>query len=514
MAGGRVVGSLEQSERFLWDVRRTLADLLVDNHLQYFQQLSHARGLQFSSESAGRQQFLYDPISFQVASDLPMGEFWASEKCPRPDCKAAASAGPSDQLADRRRRGLHFVRRPSGSIVPSRSRPWATAAFCFGVNRFVFHRMVLQPSPDRRPGLTWPNIGINFDPGQTWWEPAAAWIEYLTRCQYLLQQGRFVADAAVLTGEGLPNPVIRPLEQPVDPEGRTDASTLTEAMLRRFGQMPALPPAGYDYDGVNAADNTADDRAGRTARLSGGMSYRLLVLPRTSGMTLRGRQDSQNWCRRGPRSSARSPGSPSLAEYPQGDLRSRRSPKRSGATRRKAATTPRLRQRAGVLADGTGPPWRSGLAPDFQFAAGADTSKPWITSTAARRRRRYTSSRTSRRSADLRCRFRVSGRQPEIWLPDTGKSCVPGVCDSAGRALVPLRLPPCGSLFVVFRRPIAAGSRARPQAISPTLRPLHHRRSLDGTLRPAWGGPEQGDLSKSSTVGAGTPKPASATTPA
>jgi hypothetical protein len=92
MTGGRVVASAEQSERFLWDIRRTLADLLADNHLKYFQQLSHARNLKFSSESAGRQQFLYDPVSLQLASDLPMGEFWASEQHPRPDCKAAASA--------------------------------------------------------------------------------------------------------------------------------------------------------------------------------------------------------------------------------------------------------------------------------------------------------------------------------------------------------------------------------------------------------------------------------------
>ncbi len=77
-------------------------------------------------------------------------------------------------------------------------------AFCEGINRFVFHRYALQPWHDRRPGMSMGPWGLHYERTQTWWEQSKAWHEYLARCQYLLQQGLFVADICYLEPEGSP----------------------------------------------------------------------------------------------------------------------------------------------------------------------------------------------------------------------------------------------------------------------------------------------------------------------
>ena len=76
--------------------------------------------------------------------------------------------------------------------------------FCDGVNRFIFHRYAAQPYLDRAPGVTMGPWGLNFERTQTWWEPAAAWITYISRCQHLLSRGLFVADVCHFYGQGAP----------------------------------------------------------------------------------------------------------------------------------------------------------------------------------------------------------------------------------------------------------------------------------------------------------------------
>ena len=77
-------------------------------------------------------------------------------------------------------------------------------AFCEGINRFVFHRYALQPWPGSvRPGMSMGPWGLHYERTETWWEQSKAWHEYLARCQFLLQQGLFVADLCLLTPRGV-----------------------------------------------------------------------------------------------------------------------------------------------------------------------------------------------------------------------------------------------------------------------------------------------------------------------
>ena len=70
-----------------------------------------------------------------------------------------------------------------------------------GLNRFVIHTSVHQPLLDKGPGLSLGPFGQWFTRNETWAEPARAWVTYLARSSFLLQQGRFVADVLYYYGE-------------------------------------------------------------------------------------------------------------------------------------------------------------------------------------------------------------------------------------------------------------------------------------------------------------------------
>jgi hypothetical protein len=182
---------------------------------------------------------------------------------PRVDCKAAASAAHIY--------GKTIVGAESYTSAPEHAR-WTNdpfslkqlgdEAFCMGVNRYVFHRYAHQPWLEMVPGMTMGPWGIHLERTLTWWEPGRAWMQYLARCQHLLQQGQFVADVCYFTGDDVPN-----------------------YLGLRDDLSPPLP-AGYDYDGVDArtiVERMSVDEQGRIA-LGNAMCYRALLLPATTAL--------------------------------------------------------------------------------------------------------------------------------------------------------------------------------------------------------------------------------------
>src|SRR5262249_44004604 len=75
---GRVVKSVEQSERFLWDMRRTVADLVADNYAGQLAELAHQKGLRLSMEAYDKGPF--DDLQCAGRVDIPMAEFWLEER--------------------------------------------------------------------------------------------------------------------------------------------------------------------------------------------------------------------------------------------------------------------------------------------------------------------------------------------------------------------------------------------------------------------------------------------------
>jgi hypothetical protein len=398
---GRVVGSAERSERFLWDFRRTIADLLAENYVGRFRELCHKNGMQFSIEPYGNGPF--DNLQIGAMGDIPMGEFWigggASETI-----KIAASAahvtgrsvvGAESFTADERTG--RFLVEPYGV------KALGDRMFTQGVNRYIFHRYAHQPWLNLSPGMTMGPWGMHLERTQTWWDQGADWMRYIARCQHLLQSGRFVADVLTFSGDDAPNDLLRP--------------TL---------------PRGYDYDGC---DRTILMKA-RVDKgeivLPGGARYRVLVLPDSPWMTPETAAKIAQLAKDGATIVGRKPEkSPSLVGYPACDEKVR-----SLATGMKLVEPSRL---ASVLGE-----------PDVAIPTG--TPFVWI-----HRRTNdadiYFVSNQRYRNLSAIVSFRVKGKSPELWRPETGVIEAAPIWNSAGeRTDVSLHLGPAESVFVVFRK--------------------------------------------------------------
>lgn len=269
---GRVVDSLETSERFLWDLRQTISEMLLENYAGHFRKLAHDHGLGLSIEAYTTCPT--DEMAYAGRCDEPMGEFWAWEKYRAGfSCTEMASAA-------------HVYGQPivgAEAFTSTNDEKWlghpgnikdlGDWAFCEGINRFVFHRYALQPwtNPDREPGMSMGPWGLHYERTQTWWEFSRPWHEYLARCQYLLRQGRFVADICMLSPEGSPQGI----------QGQR-AFLSKEPGLE---EQPLERP-GYNFDTCppEAILRLASVRDGRIT-MESGASYRVLALPRAETMT-------------------------------------------------------------------------------------------------------------------------------------------------------------------------------------------------------------------------------------
>jgi hypothetical protein len=291
---GRVLDSLEISERFLWDLRQTVSELIIENHGQEMQNLAQQHGLWLSIEPYDMTPC--DDMMLGATADVPMCEFWSSTFDTRYSVKEATSIahvyGKPVVAAEA------FTSTEDWLFHPATIKSLGDWAYSEGVNRFVIHRYVHQPFPQIRPGLSLGPHGLHYERTQTWWELTTPWHEYLARCQHLLQQGQPVADVLYLSPEGAPNVFQRP--------------------------EPEL--AGFKYDACTTAAllQFVTVRDGRLA-VPSGASYRLLVLPDATTMTPPLVQKIQQLVTDGAQVVGQPPEkSPSLQDYPDCDQEVRR----------------------------------------------------------------------------------------------------------------------------------------------------------------------------------------------
>ena len=429
---GWTIDGAEATERFLWDFRRTIADLYADNYFGYFGELCHKAGLKFSTEPYGNGGF--DTMQAGGTADIPMGEFWVGGGAME-TTKLASSIGHTygnqvigaESFTADDRAGKYLVE-------PYGIKALGDYVFTQGINRYIFHRYAHQPWMNLRPGMTMGPWGMHLDRTITWWDDASAWLRYVARCQFLLQQGRFVADACYFVGEGAPNDL--PARSQLKPE----------------------LPAGYDYDGIDATVllRRMAVRNGRLV-LPDGMSYRLLVLPNGGSMTPALARKVQSLVRAG-----------ATVVGP----RPSQSPRLSNAEANAAAVR-KVADAGGGGVDGVKVKehrygqgrvvWGKSLAevlaslrvlPDYEARGGRTVmihrtvggSEVYFVSN-----QRYL-------PADVECTFRVSGKAPELWDPVTGAmSAAPVYRVEGGRTTVPLHFGPAGSVFVMFRKPATGG---------------------------------------------------------
>jgi hypothetical protein len=410
---GRVVGDLVTTEKFLWDFRRTIGDLYADNHYGQLAKRCHDDGIAFSTEPYGGP---FECLQVGVRADHPMVEFWLPTK---PQGKKITFHGVSAGHTA----GRNIIGAESFTSGPPEekwnSHPFSLKAlgdfiYCCGVNRFVIHTSAQQPlvGDHFRPGFTCGQNGIHFDRANTWWQHGAKeWASYLARCQSLLQTGEHVADVLYFQGNDCPDG-IGPFDPPL--------------------------PDGYDFDACNSEVLEKLRVKNGWLMLPGGKSYRYLVLPRDGRITLASLRKIASLVKDGARIIGEFPKeSPSLADDARGDEYDQLKKELTGRMR------PKTPFNAILAADK--------LPPDFDFN---ETSGLVLHSIHRRAGDTdiYFVASASPRAGVADCRFRVSGKNPELWKADSGTPEPCPVFEQAGDVTrIPLRFDPAGSVFVVFR---------------------------------------------------------------
>jgi hypothetical protein len=504
---GRVVENADVSDRFLWDFRRTLADLYAGEFYGTMDDELHKLGMKAYSEASGvALEIPEDTLLNKSHIDIPMAEFWVRALHPESmyyvDVRGAASAA-------------HMYGKPlvatetytgGGYEAPYTLKKIADYWFTQGVNRLVFHTSAEQPL-DTKPGNTM--VGTHINRNITWAELAKPFMTYMARVQYMLQQGSPVADLAYLLPEGAP-------------------STMP---FWGDGLQPSVPP-GYDYDVMNTdvllhrTSVTADGRihVEGSADMPDGMTYRVLVLPPTKLMTPEVLHKLHELVAGGATIvGARPVSSPSLLHYPDADSEVR------------ALATDLWGDMDGVTlnqhAYGKGMTYwgitldevlmRVKTAPDFASSGALDNAPAWV--------HRHTPdadiyfvANQADAPVHLDARFRVSGKDVQVWrpmdggmtndkpgdtagyttlarMPDRSGNKQPGIepalyVSQPGFTEVPLDLAERESVFVVFRNAATAPERTASTPVETKLATLTGAWTL--TFPPNWGAPASVQMTK------------------
>jgi hypothetical protein len=436
---GIVIKSTEDTDRFLWDFRRTLGQLLAENHYGEIADDLHSRGMSYYGEALEyHRPSLGDDMEMRSKTDVPMGAMWTWEGSPGPDIDYVADLRGAASVAHIYGQNLVGAesmtsRGPAWSFSPNSLKKVADLEFALGVNRFEIHESTHQPVPEMAPGLTLGPYGLWFNRNDTWAEEAGPWVTYLARCSYLLQQGHYSADVAYFYGE----------------EGPLTAVFGWKAIEDA--------PDGYGFDFVNS-DVVLHELSFKDGRLvtPGGTSYRILYLGgRSQRMTLPVLRQIKSLVAQGAvLVGSRPTDSPSLADDEKefqriGDQLWGRRP----AAEKQARKVGKGRVYTGMSANDV--LTALGVARDWAYTKPeADTTLMFVHRKLDDGDVYFVDNRQDR-AENVDTTFRVEGKVPELWDPATGETQPVSFRIADGRTTVPLNLDPYGTTFVVFRAPAA-----------------------------------------------------------
>lgn len=455
---GAVIGTRAQSDAFLYDYRRTLADLLASEHYGTVAAVAHDHDLTVYGEALeDHRPSLGDDLAMRRHADVPMAAMWAFPRGGVPNPSYVADIRGAASVAHLY--GQNLVAAESMTAALS---PWAFAPsdlrhvidteFALGVNRPVIHTSVHVPVDDKQPGLSLFIFGQYFNRMESWAGMARPWVDYIARSSFLLQQGRNVADVAYFTGEEAP-------------------------LTSLYGDAPvADAPVGHGYDFVDAAALSGVLRVdGGDLVAASGARYRLLYLGGSSRrMTLPTLRRIAELAEGGATIVGDAPtGSPALGED----------------TPAYRALVARLWSGAAVTAVGRGRVIagrdvaaalaRAGVPADLDAGGATDDLLPFV-------HRHwdggdlYFLANRDNRPLHVEARFRVAGRVPELWHADTGRTEPVSYRITGGTTLVPLDLSAEESVFVVFRRPATTtAATIAPASLAPVA-------TLDGAWQVAF----------------------------
>jgi len=483
---GRVVSSLEESERFLWDVRLTCQELVLENHAGHLKKLGHKNGFELSIEPYDMNPTA--DLDLGAVADVPMCEFWSAGFGFQSEfsCIEAASVA-------------HTMGRPIVSseaftgVTQWQQYPWSMKnqgdwAFCMGINRFVYHTFAHKPLGDEhRPGMTMGPYGVHWDRGQTWWPMVSDYHKYVTRCSHLLRQGVTVSDILYLTPEGAPHVF------------RAPPSALAESDMKGWHDKK-----GYGFDGCspNILMDRAKVRKGKI-EFDGGTSYSIMVMSAFETMTPKLLEKIESLIKSGATVIGSPPvKSPSLVDYPECDEKVRNLAKRIwGTLEAPAEITKRKYGRGTIYFGGKNP---EGLYPEYGSTASIlkdmGIAEDFTSSGPVRYGHRTTKdqeiyfvSNTSDESIQADCTFRIEKSKPQLWNPVTGEMrCLPQYKVQDGLTKIPMQFHPYESFFVIFPRKSSKQPTIAGGVNFPVAKPVA---TIEGpwevSFDPEWGGPEK-----------------------
>jgi len=444
---GVIIKSTADTDRFLWDFRRTIGQLLAENHYGAIAEDLHSHGMKYYGEALEyHRPSLGDDMEMRSKTDVPMGAMWTWAGQPGPDIDYISDLRGAASVAHIY--GQNIVgaesmtsRGPAWSFSSDNLKKVADLEFTLGVNRFEIHESAHQPVADMAPGLTLGPYGLWFNRNDTWAQDAQPWITYLARCSYMLQQGHFSADVAYFYGE----------------EGPLTAVFGWKAMDDA--------PDGYAFDFVNS-DVVLNELSFKDGRLvtPGGTSYRILYLGgRSQRMTLPVLRRLRDLVAQGAVVVGNRPtDSPSLAddeaEFQRiaDQLWGRKAAPNHGMMRAGKGRVYAGASANEVLA-------ALGLARDFEYTRPEpDANLMFVHRKLADGEVYFVDNRSDRAEA-VNAIFRVDGKAPELWDAASGETQLASYSIASGRTTVPLHLGPYGTTFVVFREPAKTASRTLPE---------------------------------------------------
>ncbi len=473
---GRIIGSESITEKFLWDFRHTIGDLFAENHFGSAAKESHKDGLTFSNEPYGGP---FDFLKAGAAADYPMDEFWFPATQPK-ERKLVLPAVNTGHTNNKRIIGSEAFTSESPSIRwnehPYMIKATGDYVFCSGVNRFTFHVSAHQPliGEHTAPGVTCFGNGLHFDRNNTWWKHGAKeYVEYITRCQSLLQQGEHLADVLYFQGSDAPADI-----KWLDPQ----------------------TPVGYDFDACSEDVLVKLQVINNQLILPGGKSYKYLVLPASGRMTTALLKKVLDLTKTGATIIGAPAGdSPGLSDEIKngGTLRADLFKQLWGDSPENQGERPIGKGRiiwgkdfANILSNDK-------LIPDFSYTSSAGLLINFI--------HRYTETdeiyfvaNGTQNAGWANCRFRIGGMVPEFYQPYDGtiEPCTE-YKTIGGYLEIPVWLDQAGSVFVVFHKStgkIPAELSAKPLATEVTVLQVTGPWQL--TFPKGWGAPEKIEFPK------------------
>ncbi len=444
---GIIVGSRARSDAFLFDFRRTIAELTASQHYGTIAQIAHEKGLTLYSEALeGRRIMLGDDMDMRSHADVPMAAMWtfAPEADPKPaylvDIKGAASVA-----------NIYGKKRVAAESLTSALAPWAHAPrdlksaidleFATGVNLPIIHTSVHQPL-DQAPGLSFFIFGQYFTRHESWAAMARPWIDYIARSSFLLQQGHARADVAYFYGEEAPLSGLwgkAPLADAPKANGYDFVSpdALTRKFAVRDGQLCSSDVNCYRLLYLG----------GSSSRMTMGMLRRIAQLA-GAGATIAGRRPQAN-----------------PSQDSTDDAFHRLADRLWSGSKVTRIGQGRILDVGSVEEALT----NAHIGADFRFQASSGDADILFAHRATNEEEIYFLTNRKARSETFDAHFRVTGKRPELWQADTGTVQPLSYRIENGETIVPMQLAADEAAFVIFREKAVAPTQS---VVRPDFQPV------------------------------------------